>query len=74
MTADASAALLDRAAAEPAFLVIEGEQGTTGRSGYDGFAAQAGPSQVCTGSLLCIRSQYSRSISASACGRAMPRS
>ena len=26
----------------------------------------SGPSQVCTGSLLCIRSQYSRSISASA--------
>ena len=34
----------------------------------------AARSQVWTGSLLCIRSQYSRSISASACGRVMPRS
>src|SRR5271170_6597360 len=30
-------------------------------------------SQVCTGSLLCMRSQYSRSISANAAGRVIPR-
>src|SRR6185436_14250485 len=58
-------------------ITSDAMQCTTARSA-DLFAArqpiQSGPSQVWTGSLLCIRSQYSRSISASAFGRVRPRS